>query len=209
MLSCNDCGAVGWTDGYFIAMMWPDQPELVKCPHCKAILWIDDQEMVGEKEGWCPFFDKNADSAGKMDFSCAVPYLKLNRADYFKVIGQGGLDDERLRHVRNRAWHCGNHVRRTCTQDRSLFRRKANWQPAPMSARERANLEALLSLLDEGNDEDRILKAEACRELGRFDDALRLLNGPIEEDFKAIADIIRELATKHDAIVKEIIREDG
>ena len=144
-----------------------------------------------------------------MDLSSAVPYLKLNRSDYFKVIEQGGLDDMRLRYVRIRAWHCGNHVRRTCTQDRSLFRRKGGWQPAPMSASERTNLEALLSLFDEGNGEARVLKAEACRELGCFDEALRLLDGPIVDDLKKIADIIRELAKMRDANVKEIIRTDG
>ncbi len=228
VLSCNDCGAVGWTDGYFIAPMWPDLPELVKCPHCKAFLWIKGQELLGEQEGPKSVLDKRlrarqgeikgmadqirgkrAGFAENPDFLCAESYIRLNKSDYFKIIGQGGLNNERLRYVRVRTWHCGNHARRDCVQDRSLFRRRKGWSPAGLSAREKSNLEALLPLLENGKDEDRVLKAEACRELGRFGDALRLLDGPIEEDFVRVADIIRELAIRQDAVVKEIIRSDG
>ena len=28
--------------------MLPDRPSLVKCPHCKTLIWIGEQKQVGE-----------------------------------------------------------------------------------------------------------------------------------------------------------------
>jgi hypothetical protein len=32
------------------APMLPDNPKLVKCPHCRSLVWIDKLETVGEVE---------------------------------------------------------------------------------------------------------------------------------------------------------------
>ena len=54
LLSGNTCGAVFWTDGACDAPMLPDRPELVKCPFCKALVWLEELEQVGDK-GMQPF----------------------------------------------------------------------------------------------------------------------------------------------------------
>jgi hypothetical protein len=53
--SGNTFGASWWTDGKMEAPMLPDEPWLVKCPHCGALLWIDEQEEVGNFSWGCVF----------------------------------------------------------------------------------------------------------------------------------------------------------
>ena len=48
--SGNTFGATFWTDGKMDAPMLPDEPALVECPHCRAPLWIEDQEQIGEMQ---------------------------------------------------------------------------------------------------------------------------------------------------------------
>ena len=50
--SGNTFGARFWTDGKRDAPMLPDQPWLIRCPHCATLIWIDEQEQVGEIEPW-------------------------------------------------------------------------------------------------------------------------------------------------------------
>ncbi len=197
-ISWNNLGGVLWTDGYFDGDMWADPPQLVKCPHCREILWIDDQELLGRKR------KRGMGRGSWRDFLGSEPFARLQTSDYFQVIDQGGLDGKRLRYVRIRAWQWGNHARRACTRAGSPFSREAGWTPPPMSERERKNLEALLHLLDEGDEDDRLMKAEACRELGRFDTALRLLEKPFEDELLRAVDCIRELIRKKDDLVREV-----
>lgn len=197
-LSWNNLGGVLWTDGYFDGDMWADPPQLVKCPHCRKILWIDDQELLGRKR------QRDANGERRRDFLRAQPFVLLEMSDYFQVIEQVRLDGKRLRHARVRAWQWGNHPRRACSQAGSRFSRGAGWTPPSVHESERLNLEALVPLLDECDEDDRVMKAEACRELGRFDAALRLLEIPFEDELMQTVDCIRELVVKKDDLVREV-----
>ena len=64
-----------------------------------------------------------------------------------------------------------------------------------------ANLEALLELLDETIPDDRLLKAEALCELGRFEDCVRLLESGFDEPLRCYADRIRQRALARDRTV--------
>jgi hypothetical protein len=50
LMSGNTFGATFWTDGYRDAPMLPEQLWLIKCPHCKMLLWIDEQENLGKTD---------------------------------------------------------------------------------------------------------------------------------------------------------------
>ncbi len=50
ILSGNTFGTIFWTDGKTQVPMLPDQPRFVKCPHCQALVWIDELEEVGKVE---------------------------------------------------------------------------------------------------------------------------------------------------------------
>ena len=48
--SGNTFGARFWSDGKKDAPMLPDQPWLIKCPNCDALIWRDELKQIGEAE---------------------------------------------------------------------------------------------------------------------------------------------------------------
>jgi hypothetical protein len=73
-----------------------------------------------------------------------------------------------------------------------------------MSSRETANVTAFAHTLDESDANDLVMKAEAMRELGRFDDALSLLAKSVDENIAQAVEIIKGLSKKHDPYVREM-----
>jgi hypothetical protein len=181
--SGNTFGATFWTDGKREAPMLPDQPWLIMCPHCQAALWIDEQEEIGEIEAWGFVSD---------DFKDARVYEIPLIEDYFALLAHGVDDPEKESYVRLRAWWAGNDKRRTDTQE------------IPMSSREVKNLAAFAQTLNELDANDLVMKAEAMRELGRFDDACLLLAKSVDKDMEQAVVIIRNLSENHDQWVRKI-----
>ncbi len=60
----------------------------------------------------------------------------------------------------------------------------------------RENLERLVALLDEGTAAEQYLKAEALRELGRFDEALALLSRLLDARYTGASARLRDLAER-------------
>ena len=83
-------------------------------------------------------------------------------------------------YLRIKFWQLSNHARRN------------DEQAAPLSESERANLEAILPLF--GNeDPDRLLKADALRQLGEFERAEGVLADPFQQQVKDIVLRLKEL----------------
>lgn len=183
IISGNTFGAIFWTDGKREAPMLPDQPWLVMCPHCHVPLWIDELEELGQTEPW-------GDEHGK--FKDAREYEEPSLDDYFVLIENGIGDPQKERYARLRAWWAGNDERRT------------NAGTIPMSPREIANLTTFTHTLDESDPNDLVMKAEAMRELGRFDDALSLLAKSVDENIAGAVEIIKGLSEKRDPYVREL-----
>ena len=184
--SGNTFGAHFWTDGKVDAPMLPDQPWLVKCRHCGALLWIDEQEQVGEKDPW---------ESGDLDpdkFRDARECETPAASDYRANLAEGISDQRKERYLRLRAWWAGNDPRR------------GEAPAGPLSDAEIANLRAFLPLLNESDENDRIMKAEVLRELGRFEDAVALLAGPFDEEHSRAAAVIRDLAGRQISSVSEM-----
>jgi hypothetical protein len=181
--SGNTFGAVFWTDGKSEAPMLPDQPWLIKCPHCHALLWIDELEELGQVEDWGDEDNKFKDT-NEFD----NPIIE----DYFALLLQGVVAPEKERYVRLRAWWSGNDERRN----------KISY--IPMTSLEKANLTAFVQILDESDATDLVMKAEAMRELGRFDEALSLLVKSVSEDTEQAVKIISDLSEQGDPYVREI-----
>lgn len=184
--SGNTCDARFWTDGKLDAPMMPDQPWLVKCLHCGALVWINEQEEVGEIG---PL------GLDKGPFTDALPYETPSADDYFSFLQKGMPEGEKERYIRLRAWWAGNDSRRE------------GGNPTPLSNEEVANLYAFSVLLDDSDENDRILKAEIMRELNQFDDALALLSAPFYEQLNYAAAIIRNLSVQMIPFVREILFE--
>jgi hypothetical protein len=183
--SGNTFGATQWTDGKLDAPMLPDQPALVKCPSCGVVIWIEEQEVVGEISKWgsrgeeTPMYD-NAQS-----------YDTPNFDDYIAFVDSGNCNMEQQSYVRLRAWWHGND-----------FRRITNLV-LPLSDPEVANMEAFALLLDEQDETGRLMKAEVYRELGRFSEADSLLERSFSEEIMPAVDLIRELVRQREQRVTE------
>ena len=208
IMSGNTCGAVFWTDGEYYADMLPDTPELVKCPHCRALVWLEDLEVaVGEEMN----YHKGFGSPGieGLDLTMARPYKMPNMNDYFRLLKTQIGNDERETYLRLRALRAGNDKRRRSEHGPGKFR-KINGKPLePLSYPEIKNMKELICLLDEQNDEERLLKAELCRELGLFAQCLNCLAKPLGDEYQASAACIKELAGKKDPWVRELKPDGG
>ena len=185
--SGNTCGARYWTDGMRFAPMLPDNPRLVKCPHCASLVWINEQESVGE--AW-PVELENT------PFEGALPYHLPSVHDYCTFLRTGQVDRDNERYLRIRAWWTGNDARR---YDQPF---------TPFSDEELDNLHALAGLLNQSDDNDRVMKAEIMRELGRYEDATALLSVQLPESLASAAATIRNLAAQKISRVKEMIFDD-
>ncbi|MFO7652410.1 MAG: hypothetical protein R6X25_01160 [Candidatus Krumholzibacteriia bacterium] len=188
LASGNTLGARFWTDGKMEAPMLPDQPELLRCPHCGALVWLEDATQVGEQWG-SPFEDDEI--ADRNTPAATIPTSQEHRRHLAEVSG----DPERERYVRLRIWWAENDARR------------AGGDQAPLAPAEAENLFALLPLLDEEDDSERLLKAEAMRELGLFPSAASLLRRPFEPDLEPAAACIGQLVEQRVTGVAEIRSE--
>ena len=207
IMSGNTCGAVFWTDGEYYADMLPDEPELVKCPFCKALVWLKELEEVGDKginrfAGFVPIQPPDA------TLDITRPYKMPNRNDYFRLLKVKIDNTEREIYLRLRAWRAGNDRRRRSERGPLKFKKKIGKPLEPLSYPEIKNMKELVCMLDGQNDEERLLKAELLRELGFFNRSLYLLAKPLEEEYKVSAAFIRELAEKQDPWVRELKPEE-
>jgi hypothetical protein len=158
--------ATQWTDGFIQGPMWSVDGSLARCWSCRGFFWIDDA--------------RNLDIEKK---PTAPPIKGITKADVRDALAAEITDDpDRLVWLRTQLWWFDNHPRR---MNRT---RVSN----PDAFRE--NLEALRELLDLDKPDDRIFRAEICRELGEFDRAIELLDHPFDEWQERLASRVRQLA---------------
>mgnify|MGYP001054774588 CR=1 FL=1 len=183
----NTFGARFWTDGKRDAPSLPDQPWLVKCPHCSVLVWIDEQKQVGESETWV------GRGEGSSQFKDARPVSLPTLLEYNEFLSAGADGAGKERYVRLRIWWAGNDARR----DRVHLK--------PLTDVETANLRAFSALLNEEQDSDRIMKAEALRELGMFEETEALLATQFQKELQQAVGIIRHLNRCRNSAVAEMI----
>lgn len=186
-MSGNTFGAHFWTDGRMVAPMLPDRPWLIKCPKCQSLLWIDELEKLGEQGSW----EKDKKWTDTVD-----PDLPLEE-DYLCILQDNRLSDKKKLYAHRRAWWLANDAHRSSKVKTVAF-----------SESQKVNLQKLAALLNEENPDQRIMKAEVFRELGQFDDCIKLLLFSFESKrHTEVADYIRSLAEQNASIVREIARE--
>jgi hypothetical protein len=173
-----------WTDGKMAAPMLPDRPRLVKCPKCSTLFWIDEAKKLGEEQIW------NKSRKWPNAISPAIP----NETDFLAFLDGNKQPEKKDLYLRSRAWWAANDASRRSDSAVGSF-----------SPAQEANLQVLASLMDEKDADQRITKAETLRELKRFDDCLKLLTQPFEEERHAeIAAFIRVLTQQKSWTVAEI-----
>jgi hypothetical protein len=177
-VSGNTIGATYWTDGKREAKMLPNHPLLAKCPVCAGLFWVDEAVEV----------DTGFDAAkGKQQV------LALLEKELLDFLAGPALSRDKELYVRVWPWRSAN----------DAWRRNPNATPA-FSKDQVQNLKALSDMLDEKEPNQRILKAEIARELGEFDECLRLLSQDFEERYGYAVGFIKKLAEEKVRVVRSI-----
>jgi hypothetical protein len=183
--SFNTFGATFYTDGFIEGPMYDDQGRLFRCPQCRAIGWND--EFICEEPG-----DDEDELAAVFDGEVGPIPMR----EYPELLAEApwrGPDEEK--YVRIAAFWAAN-----------MPRRAPDSQPAPFNDDEHRNLLALLDLLGDSS-QDRLMRAEILREMGRFEECLEVLVGFDDTELETVARLIRELAMGRERGVKPIAAE--
>lgn len=197
LVSGNTMDARRWTDGKVIAPMLPRPPAITRCRDCGYYYWLSDAKEVGELPLWGPEAE-NSPSTWKK----AKPVRKLSESEYLEAIRIGAASTrEQQLHLRICAWWASNDPLRS--QEKHAVPRTQTAPPRSVEAI--MNLEHLLGLLDIGDPDQRLMKAEVLRELGRHDDAIRLLEFDLPSDYESVVALIRNLAQEKDPAVREVL----
>jgi hypothetical protein len=185
--SGNMVGARFWTDGKMDAPMMPEQPWLVKCPSCKSLFWVDKAKQLAELE---PLANV------KKEFSDALVYEHLTETDYLKFLQKKNISKKKEEYVRIRAWWCSN--------DSMRYEKPPQGFKVVFSKDQEDNISELYELLDEKDQNQRIMKAEIARERSMFDEAISLLEYKFSKGFDKAVSVIRERCKSRSAVVAEI-----
>lgn len=170
LTSGNTLRATFWSDGKNVSPMLPQPPIVVKCQHCEKCYWLADAEKVGTVDLWAEEEQKvNPEWA-------AVKQVKEPTEDEYYSAIEANLakDGGQEKILRVLAWWRRNDAFRD-------VRRTTGEVMVSVSGACGDNLEALLKLIDQEKDEDRIMKGEILRELGQFDAAKQVL-GSVSSD---------------------------
>ena len=158
--SGDPAGATSWTDGYQEVPSMPRQPNATRCPACSKFYWLAEAQQLG----WLmPGVEVPPGHAAWL----AAPMVEpLDEAGYYDALASGlaQTPDQELE-LRVFAWWRAN--------DR--FRKTAGG--FPLEERAVKNIERLVELCADGDHEVLLFRAEALRQLGRFDEATEALYG--------------------------------
>ena len=192
LMSGNTFGARVWTDGKQDAPMLPQPPAMVRCHHCRAFYWLKDAKKVGLVEPWGePAQDIPA------AWQAAEEVQEPSESEYYEAIHAGlARSQEQERTIRILAWWRSNDAFRDVGE--------AVVNAERLNEAERiSNLQALLLLLN-GNDEGSlIMRAEALRELGMWQEAEEVLSRIQSEGYAEVVSQIRALCRAQDGCIRE------
>jgi hypothetical protein len=189
-----------WTDGKGRDSLAPETPRVARCPRCDRCHWLRDAVVVDEIAPW--------DDTGWRHVRREVRWAGTPRLreptdeEYYVALDAGELaaDPATERGVRLLAWWKRNEPFR--------YGSDAHGDGTAASAGCRRNLEALVALLDEANDEERLLIAEVHRELGEFADAKRLTGSLVAGPAAAVARRLEAWCDAGNRRVQELAERD-
>jgi hypothetical protein len=195
-LSFTSFGEIAWSDGKreLLGIKPPCPPTVVRCRHCAQCYWLAEARKVGAVTQWSGE-DRQADPA----LGTAQEVDEPTEENYYQAL-QSSLAKcpQQERTPRMLAWWRRND---------SLRSHPAGGATAYGECMR--NLEALARLLDEGNESDRLLKAEVLRELGEFEAAKGLLRRPGSALYCGAARQLRDLCDRGDRSVRQLSFEES
>lgn len=200
LTSCNTIGAKVYTDGYIDGPMYDDGGRIVKCPACGVIKWDEDipiipypvkgfdiksvDELPKDRpaEFYEEFFKAYYESRSKLGEELGdLPLASFVRGQQYEdiLLKRFWNTPEQEKYVRIRAWWSINNAYRDNVQKYTASLHKHE-----------ENLQALLELLNPDIPDldpdcsafhledlgEPIMRAEVLRELGKFDECVKLLD---------------------------------
>lgn len=196
LMSGNSIGARIWTDGRRIAPMLLSPPAVVQCHHCAKPYWLTDATEIGT-------LDIAGAKSRAVDpaWSEAEYVEEASEAGYYAALEAKLAVDRALEKVlRTFVWWRGNDADRQLKDEDEGIETKFPEEYG-------SNLTALTHLFNEKKTGERIMKAEALRELGKFEAALELLATVQEREYESVVHRIRDLCERADAAVREVTSE--
>lgn len=191
VLSSNTFGARRWTDGKMIAPLVPQPPSFVRCRSCESLYWLDQAERKGT-------FDPLSAVGNNPKLGSAPSVEEPSEAEYYEALENPPEDPYRERELRTLAWWKSNDAHRgpeggVAIQfgDDAPPPPKSDAEPAPPHEGRIPNMEALAAILDESDASALLMKAELLREMGRFPEALALLDRIRDERLQKLVDLFR------------------
>lgn len=193
IVSGNTFGARVWTDGKRLAPMLPQAPAIVKCRYCTKCYWLSKAKEVGTIDWW-------GDEGQLVDpaWTAAPDVQEPSEEEYYQALEQGLAKKGRQeRDLRVLAWWRRNDVFREASQaeDQGITTQMAKF---------RKNLESLIRLLDESDETDCLMKAEALRELGEFESAKEVLRRVTSDEYTPVICQLTSLCDAGDTCVREL-----
>lgn len=158
VISCNNIGAVHWSDGKLVGTFYAETQHVAQCARCFGYYWIRNAKpSLAKLSKWA--FWKN-------------PKLlkSLNEEQYLDAIEVGIFrNHSEEAYLRIRAWWAGNDRQRRIADGSKPLVEKGS--------RALANMEALVKILGTAEVE-LLMKADLLRHLGRMEEAAQLLSSP-------------------------------
>jgi hypothetical protein len=182
--------------------MLPETPEITRCRACAAFYWVADTKTIGEIDYDLDFSDPETRRRVPKRWRDAERIRELSEEDYFQAIAEGlGTPREKELYLRTRAWWAGNDRYRSGDPGNAA-------QPASSRSPDAtANLERLFKLLRTRSVNERLMKGEAARQLGRFKEAWHILEFAIPKKYLRVAAFLRDLIRNKDTIVRPFPQE--
>lgn len=169
--SGNTFNSTLWSDGKLDAPMLPSVPSFVQCPACGEFFYPKDNHRELSRQ--------QADKVEK-EYTKALNFSQWVRA--FLLIG-----DKKIAYWG--IWHTYNDFLRS--GDKASYDRLRNVFVLYASK--------FIDELDSTRDKDRLFKAELCREIGRFDRCVELLDcKQFPDNMKSFADKVKQAALRKD-----------
>lgn len=197
LASGNSARRVAWSDGYVNQPFFPEQPAITRCNH-GPIFWVSDAKVLGE-------IPLGKDARSPASWKKAPHVRLLTPREYLEAISLGLAKTPRQeKYLRMHAWWG---VNESVRQSKETGPANPFTNPSP----DRENLESLLPLFDEKDPGELCLKAEAFRELGRFDEASELLKRKLPKEYRKAQKKMMEWTKNKEATAKKFFdaSEDG
>jgi hypothetical protein len=188
------------SDGQMRAPMLPTTPLLVACPKCKAsIFWPSSKEVDSyETNVMTGFLGADPPSVETLAFRAEMKAKKLRYKDVFGY--EQASSAQIIEFIRNGSAESSFEL-----PLRLLFWQRVNDERLEvgrigLNSDEQENLQKLLLLIDLKTDSHRLQKAEIYRQLGQFNDAMRILDYNFDDDISARAEQLMQTAERKDTL---------